>query len=158
MMKIERRSRMSSRDLIPFTKRRDTSSGGASPTRCIRLFNQRQLPDTPSWVADLRENYLAWGQSTTAGDFAHLLVWRPSPGGTTLTSLTPQLEKRVMCHALLSILPDEALPKVCESLLDYYDAYFGPLATSTWISPTFQKAPARTSSKRLKAEFRAPEE
>src|SRR5437667_71972 len=116
MMRIGRRSRMSSHVLIPFTKKRDISSAGASPTRCIRLFNQRLLPESASWVADIRENCLAWGQSTTAGDFAHLLVWRPSSTGTTLTSLTPQLEKRVMCHALLSVLPDEAVPKVCESL------------------------------------------
>src|SRR5260370_21792765 len=156
MMRTGRRSRMSSHDLIPFTRRRDISSGGASPTRCIRLFNQRLLADDTSWVADIRENCLAWGQSTTAGDFAHLLVWRPSPGGTTLTSLTPQLEKRVMCHALLSVLPDEALPKVCESLLDYYDAYFGSVEASTWSLPTSQKASARPSPKRLKAEFRGP--
>src|SRR2546427_2515796 len=158
MMRIERRSRMSSRDLIPFTKRRDTSSAGASPTRYIRLFNQSQLPDTLSWVADISQNYVAWGQSTTSGDFAHLLVWRPSPSGTTLTSLTPQLEKRVMCHALLSVLPDEALPKVCESLIDYYDAYFGPIVTSSRIVSAPQKASAKTSSKRLRAEFRVPEE
>src|SRR6266851_2119368 len=131
MMRIGRRSRMSSRDLIPFTARRAIFSGGASPTRSIRLFSQKPLAEAPSWAAEGCENYLAWSQSTTAGDFAHLLLWRPS-SGTTLTSVTPQLERRAICHALLSVLPDDALPKVCESLLDYYDAYFGPLPTSTW--------------------------
>ncbi len=149
---------MSSRDLILSTKRQDVFSAGASPTSYIRLFNQRLLADAPSWAADIRESCLAWRQSTTAGDFAHLLVWRPSPGGTTLTSLTPQLERRVLCYALLSVLPDEALPKVCDSLLDYYDAYFGPIATFISSTPAPQRFSARPSNKRLKAEFRAPEE
>jgi len=116
------------------------------------------LLDAFPWTTGIHESCLAWGQSTTAGDFAHLLLWRPSGGGTTLTSLTPELEKRFLCHALLSVLPDDALPQLCGSLLDYYDAYFGSPLTSTWNNSSPNRVSARTSNKRLKAEFRAPEE
>jgi hypothetical protein len=89
----------------------------------MQLWNPSPLPLFP----DVGTNYLVWDSSTDAADYSHIVAFRPQQ-----TAVTPENTRtivlRLLCHMIVSRLPDEALGEASECLADMYLFYKAPPA------------------------------
>lgn len=89
---------------------------------CNLSLSQIKL-ETVNW--GLFPDNVSWCTPTGAGTFSHFITFQPQR-----TTLSPEdarkVVARLLCHVILSRLPDEALTELCESLADLYFFYKRP--------------------------------
>jgi hypothetical protein len=88
----------------------------------MQLWSQNPFQHFPN-----AGDYLFWDCSTDAASYSHLIAFRPQQ-----TTVTPEntnaIVMRLVCHMILSRLPDDALSEASESLADMYFFYKTPPA------------------------------
>lgn len=66
-----------------------------------------------------------WHETTDAGRLEHYISFRPHLETEGFAYLPPTLLARLVCHAIISKIPDKGLPELCESLghmIEFYGA------------------------------------
>ena len=92
------------------------SFAGAS----VRSFTEHSILFPPE--IDEPAFRVEWDHEGTGGRLSHSIVVRPPQTGEVF-SLSEALRRRLFCHAILGLLPENALPEACESLAGIYEFY-----------------------------------
>lgn len=86
---------------------------------------------------------IAWHESRAGGLFAHLVKLEQGTTDAIQWQYLSHLRGRVACHILISKMPDQALPELCETLEDLYRFYVGPPAASLLLHSPTRKSVAK---------------
>jgi len=146
---------MDSNYLMPLTEKQGSSSAGALPTvstsdwthSLLRHLNET-LPATGNTA------YFAICGNWPGARTAHYLVLEsPSTQGASPLNLM-YVFQRFVCQVLVSQLPNEVLPELCESISEIYEYYVKPPATPSRYEPPPTKMPARRGKTNSPPELR----
>jgi hypothetical protein len=105
--------------LTPSILKHAGSSGGVLPTYYTKHLSLSQPESGQAYLVGpiLR---LEWGQEVTGGQLFHAVTLRPTGEAYTLSE---EVLRRLLCHAIIAHLPENALSEASESLAGIYEYY-----------------------------------
>ena len=135
---------MGSNYLMSLTEKQESSSTGALPTVSTSDWTHsllHYLNETLSATGNTA-TFALWGNWPGARTAHYLVMEPPRTQGASPLNLT-HVFQRFVCQVLVSQLPNEALPELCESISEIYEYYIKPSATPSRYELPPTKMPAK---------------
>jgi len=143
---------------ITSTSGQGTSSGGASQLLCIPDWDLPPFDDIWGTLQAGRTATIAWCDHPSGALIAHLVRLEQQKTEGAYEFYRSSIRNRVLCHFLVSNLPNEALPELYETLGDLYSFYAIQPSKRALPSPTSQKFVAKEGKAYLRPSIRVDEE
>jgi hypothetical protein len=120
---------------MSYTGNQATASAGASLPPCTPQWNLTLWPwtDLPNQTISI-----GWKQTVPGAEFAHHVTTTAEAA-----DYAPSIVLRVLCHALMNCLPEEGLPALYETLIDFHGLYKNRTIHALPSSPTLASVPVQ---------------
>jgi hypothetical protein len=101
---------------------------------------------------------IGWTSVSGATVGSHILTFRAQETQGATSVPTAEFLTKVYCHAIVSTLPDEALPELAEDLADLHTKYFKPAKPSGHLLTNSIKFKARMGKSMKRPEIQLDKE
>lgn len=149
---------MRSKDLTPSTRPQDDFFDGALQTAFTKRWDLGQLNEMVQTSGGHPSLLLELSGDFPGAHVTHLVSYNLLETDETQVLPIDQLLQRIVCHLLVSRIPGQGLPELCESVGEIYEYYKSRSLVHPVLPPSHQEIPARQGKSYERPTFYASEE